>query len=226
MTQDIIFIHGDLQNHTVFNNIKKLFEKKGHKCFSFDLPGHGNEKSLRNLPEFLEEKIKSKKPLIMAHSSGATIALKYLEKTKNASGLILISPLLINPLTLTKYPKLVTKFYKILSKLKFKEQKLIEYLSIPEEKIKEIGFKTTLPKGFENNLNFYTTTELNFDFKIPVLFIAPEKDKNISIQIYKEMSTKIKNCTFKTINSGHNPLITNPEGIEKIISKNYSLFTE
>ncbi|MCD4771035.1 alpha/beta hydrolase [archaeon] len=227
MAPEIVFIHGDLQNHTVFNNLKELFEKKGHRCFSFDLPGHGSEKIIKKLPEFLEEKITSKKPIIVAHSSGAMIASKYFERTKNSSGLILISPLLINPLHFIKQdPKTLKNFYKNLSRTKFLGQKLVNYLEIPEEKIKEIGLKTTSPEGFENNFNFYTNTELDFNFEIPVLFIAPEKDESVPLNLYKEMANKIKNLTFKIIKSGHNPLITNPKEIEEIIIKNYNLFTE
>jgi len=227
MTQDIVFIHGDLQNHTVFNGLKKLFKRKKHKCFSFDLPGHGNEKSIKKLPEFLEEKITSKKPIIVAHSSGAAMALKYFERTKNSSGLILISPLLMNPLHFMKQdPETLKFFYRNLSKAKFSGQKLVNYLEVSEEKIKEIGLETTSLEGFENNFNFYTNTELDFNFEIPVLFIAPEKDEAIPLNLYKEMANRIKNLTFEIIKSGHNPLITNPKEIEKIIIKNYNLFTE
>ena len=227
MVKDIVFIHGDLQNHTVFNEARKFFEAKGHRVFLFDLPGHGEEKEIVEIMKFLNNKITCTLPIIVAHSSGAMMALKYLEETGNASALILISPLLISPLRiLGNDVESIKKYYRDVSRSKFLRQELIDYSCKGEADLREIGFASTSFDGLENNFDFCSRVNLDFNFNVPTLFIAPEMDDVISFELYREMARKITNIRFEKIRSGHNPLITNPLEVNLLIARNYGFVTE
>ena len=226
----IIFIHGDLQNHTSFNKIIEFFRNKEHSTFVLDLPGHGLTKyseQSKNLESFLQDlltKNSISKPIIVGHSSGGIIAVNHLLKTNNASSLILINSPIINPLEINKSLSTQIDFFKNLSKQSFEKQELIDYSKISEDEIRKIGLKTTDPRGFSNNVDFYT--QLPFDknileAKIPFLLINSAEDKLIPINEIKSLIGKIQNAKLIEINESHNSIIINPELINKIIDENY-----
>jgi len=232
----IVFIHGDMQNHTSFQRVAEMMNNKGHTTFSFDLPGHGLSEfseQTKDLPRFLKNLLKKnelEKSIIMGNSSGGILAVNHATKSKNISGLVLINSPLSNP----KYanPKIdwneVYDIYKNLSKEKFQKQELIDYniLENPtDEKIRELGLKSTVFEGLENNFNFYISLLENneiYDLNIPILFIISEKDPIIPLGYVRDCVVKLKKSKLVKVKEGHNVLITNPKKIIKILKENYS----
>jgi len=238
----VIFMHGDMQNHTVFQRMEKLMQEYGHQTLSFDLPGHGlsafSEKE-KDLPHLLEQIITEhnlEKPILIGHSSGGTLAVDYATR-REVSGLVLLnaplfSPVYSNPdIKLEEWEALHEQF-KGLSKSEFKKQELVDYMDLKnptDDSIREIGLRTTNPLGFENNIAFYKDLPENEDFfelKCPILYmvsnndiIAPPKYADINI---KKMN---KGKLIVIEKGGHNPHITKPEIVVSALRKNYSFLT-
>ena len=165
----IVFIHGDTQNHTIFNNIARFFQSIGQNVLLLDLPGHGNESPYsKNHLEFLKMKLSHlTNPIICAHSSGGIFALDYILHTKNASSLILINALLSNPKLMDNSFDWESSFgnFRSLSKTLFKKQCLTDYSkfdNIGDDEISKMGLETTDPISLGRNIDFYLNLSADF----------------------------------------------------------------
>lgn len=96
---EIVILHGWGLSSDKYQALKKLLEEKGHKVFDPDLPGFGTEHLVNNnmnlndyvvfLRKFIE-KNKMTKPILIGHSFGGRVAVKYAWRYKNdVSSLIL-----------------------------------------------------------------------------------------------------------------------------------------
>ncbi len=229
----IVFIHGDTQNHTIFNNIARFFQSIGQNVLLLDLPGHGNESPYsKNHLEFLKMKLSHlTNPIICAHSSGGIFALDYILHTKNASSLILINALLSNPKLMDNSFDWESSFgnFRSLSKTLFKKQCLTDYSkfdNIGDDEISKMGLETTDPISLGRNIDFYLNLSADFiapeDIKIPIVYVHSKDDKFIRKDFVEKKISQIKNARFFTIDSGHNSPIRSYNDIIKIIKENYS----
>lgn len=99
MKNNIIILHGWGLNGSKYSQLSKILEEKGYKVYSPDLPGFGHEPlksksmTLSDYVDFLDNFIKSndiKKPILIAHSFGGRVAVKYCWKyPDNVSKLVL-----------------------------------------------------------------------------------------------------------------------------------------
>lgn len=233
----VIFIHGDLQNHTALNFIVNLMKSKNHPCLSFDIPGHGLSKLSKqtgNVIKVLKQITKERKienPIIVGYSIGTAIASIYAQEIK-ASGMILISPLISNFKTANpaiNYGKIGKKFIKQSIK-SFKGQKLIDYSdkNKSSKDLQTLGFETTETKGLANNIKIVQSLPTqdsiqNFDF--PILLITSGDDPLIPIQYIRNLQKKAKLARLEIITGGHNTPTTNPHGIIDVINKNYEFIS-
>ena len=231
----IVFIHGDLQNHTSFKYLQEVFAKKGHATLSFDLPGHGLSKFSQensNLIELVKKIIdenKIIKPIIIGNSSGGTIAIKYALETQNASALILINSPFFGPKEMN--PRInfdgLYDVYKKLSEEKFKTHKLVDYSNFKnweEEKILQEGLESTDPKGFINNMDFYKNLPENskiYSLEVPVLFLFSSREKFIPLEYVKKKIEKMARGKIVVIEGDHNVMVTNPEKVIEAVEQNY-----
>lgn len=88
----IVVLHGWGLCGDKYQALKKLLEEKGHKVFIPDLPGFGSEPLINDnmnlddyvvfLREFIE-KNKIPKPILIGHSFGGRVAVKYTWKYRN-----------------------------------------------------------------------------------------------------------------------------------------------
>lgn len=225
--QPIVFVHGDFQNSSVFDKLKKFFRKRGHTLLLFDLPGHGNSKQKRgditSIISKLIQKNRLDKPIFVAHSSGGTFALEYLVKTGNSSGLILINAMLSSPEKMQSHmtKEGFEKYAKSTRKL-FQKQKRINFSKIRIEETEKTKFKVTSPEGFENNFEQYCKFK-DIDFrkiKVPILYIYSKKDSLIPLDYVKKRLTE-PNFKIVEIDSTHNSILENPSAVLKEIKENY-----
>ena len=233
MKNPVVFLHGDFLNHTLFKEVGQLFLSKGHAINYIDFPGHGLTKfsdeysdSTDFLKKYIEEN-KIRSPIFIAHSSGASIAAGYIEKTKNVSSIIFINPLLSRPKECNPaidFDALLTK-YENISREKFTGQLLVDYSKIKDEnEIREIGFKTTDTQGFIKNTKFYLSLpEMKeiFNVKVPIVYIASINDLFMPLSYHEKTVSKMKNARFLKIIAGHNPFIKENAQISEMIHKNY-----
>lgn len=103
--QDILLLHGWGQNKEMMNNIFEHFKDRFH-VWSLDFPGFGESDDpscawgVEDYEEFLEDFIACnhiENPIIIAHSFGCRVAIRYEAKTKNAKKMCLTGAAGIRP---------------------------------------------------------------------------------------------------------------------------------
>lgn len=109
---EIVILHGWGLSGDKYGALKKLLKEKGYKVFNPDLPGFGTEPlvhanmALDDYVVFLRkfiEKNKISKPIIIGHSFGGRVAVKYAWKYRNdVASLILTGVPIIRHTTLKR----------------------------------------------------------------------------------------------------------------------------
>ena len=230
----VVFIHGDLQNQTVFNNLNDKFQSLGHSTLLFDLPGHGlsqtQERPTQEIVKSLIEEHNLEKPIIVGHSAGGILGPDYLAKTGNASALVILNSTIINPKIAVPdldWDEMYNQFM-ILSKEKFRKQEPLNYHTLQhlgEQETKLKGLQLTNPSGFQATMDFYVNLEEDpglYEARIPILVSTSKEDKLISKNQLEPTVKKMKNARLIETSGDHNPLIKNPEELMKIIEDNYA----
>lgn len=96
----IVFIHGWLESHLVFNEISSMLSSK-YRCVCIDLPGFGSSESINNVTlnkisktiEILLNNLKIKNYNLVGHSLGGAVTLVHADKNQdNINKIVLISP--------------------------------------------------------------------------------------------------------------------------------------
>ena len=108
----ILLLHGWGLRAQVYKGLVNLLKEKGHSVYSLDLPGFGSEPLVHNnmvLDDYIVfvrrfvEKRKLVKPIIVGHSFGGRVAIKYTWKYPDeVSKLILTGVPIIRHTSLTK----------------------------------------------------------------------------------------------------------------------------
>lgn len=243
----IIFVHGWPHNHTVWNGEVKHFSQKGYSTIAVDLRGHGlsgkpTEPSAYKMENFAKDikqiiiKNKIQKPILVGHSFGGMILLKFEELfPEMAKCLILIDTNYENPLK--DLPLL--KYFNLTPLTKHLLKYILEHEHIQKKHFKEVGFSEMKNhsdffywiKGAENtplnSLLLCLKDMLDFDeskilhkINAPCLLIEGEKDIKTPRNVAELMRKKIKNSTLQYIkNATHDTDIQNTKEINKIIEK-------
>ncbi len=96
----IVFIHGWLESHLVFNEISSMLSSK-YRCICIDLPGFGSSESINNVTlnkisktiEMLLSNLKIKNYNLVGHSLGGAVTLVHADKNQDKiNKIVLISP--------------------------------------------------------------------------------------------------------------------------------------
>lgn len=199
MKKNIIILHGWGLNGSKYSQLTKILEEKGYKVYSPDLPGFGHEPlksdrtNLDDYVSFLEYFIKKNKiqsPILIGHSFGGRVALKYSWRNKNVSKLILTGVPLIRNLSFKKKIQFIAARYlgktlNVLPKNKKQFIRKIFYFMIGEwdyynsGKLKEV-FKNIIGEdliGYIKNLNTPTVLVWGEDDKITPVYLIKKINK-------------------------------------------------
>lgn len=225
----IIILHGWGLRGSIYDGVKKLLEKEGFKVFVPDLPGFGLEPLrsqtmiLDDYVDFVDEFLKSNKivkPIIIGHSFGGRVALKYAFKY----------PQKINKIVLAGAPVIHSRVFK--RKISFiaaiaggqlfrflpKENKdflrKLLYFLIGEWDYYKAGLLKQVFKNIINeDLVFYAK-----NVKVSVLLVWGENDKVVPVSDMKKIVKIIPHATFSVIkDAGHKLPYENPEAFVKAI---------
>lgn len=231
----IVFVHGDLQNKTIFYGLSTFFRNKGHETLLIDLPGHGLERindDNKDLALFLHNKTKKfAEPIFVTNSSGSVFVAQMIQRFGGCSRICMINPLLTS-LKLS-YPganiEALRKIYLDKSRNSFQSQTLFDYSTFKggKDELDRARFSTTDPKGLANNLDicFQLTSKVELsESSIPILLIASSKDEAVPVSYFKDLCKELKNCKYAEVNAGHDALITNQREMLEAFSKNYDFF--
>lgn len=243
----IIFVHGWPHNHTVWDKEIKFFSKKGYCTIAQDLRGHGmsgkpiklSAYKMENFAKDIQQiiiKNKIKKPILVGHSFGGMVLLKFTELFPSAAKcLILIDTTYENPL---KDMPILKKFH-LTNLTRHLLTYIVENKKSKNNKFKEINFSRLknrsdffyFIKGAENTsldtLLSCFKDMLEFDesrilakIKIPCLLIEGEKDHKTSMDVALHMNKKIKKSKLIVIkNATHDNNIRNSKKINRLIQQ-------
>ncbi len=227
MKTPIIILHGWGLFGEKYKELRNIFGENGYKVFLLDLPGFGGEKLIKesmfldDYVEFVEkfiDKNKLKKIILIGHSFGGRVSVKFAVKYPNQ----------VEKLVLTGAPV-------IREKLNFKKN-VISYLVkklkilVPkpiEGQIKKIIYKflgewdyykaKNLKQTFVNIINEDLTQNLK-DIKTPTFLIWGENDKFVPIEYAGKANKLIEKSKLKIIsNESHGLPYNNPELFAKEI---------
>ena len=225
----IILLHGWGTNYHTFLKLTNEIKNK-YTVFLIDLPGFGLSDeptkiyNLDNYVEFLKtfiEELQIENPIILGHSFGGRIAIKYAAEYSNISKLILVDSAgikhrlsLKQKLNIIKY-KLLKKYYRFTKKIN-KYNELVKTNGSTDYVNSTDVMKGILSKVVREDLK----KELK-KIKVETLIIWGKDD---SVTPYKDalvMNKLIKNSGLVTIeNAGHFPYLERSNYFN-IIIKNY-----
>ena len=243
----IIFVHGWPHNHTVWDKEIKFFSKKDYCTIAPDLRGHGmsgkpiklSAYKMENFAEDIHQiiiKNKIKNPILVGHSFGGMVLLKFAELFPSAAKcLILIDTTYENPLK--DIP--ILKFFKLTNLTKHLLSHILEHKHLQNKHFKEVEFSRlknrsdffyfirgaentsldTLLSCFKDMLEF-DESEILARINVPCLLIEGEKDYKTSMGVALYMSKKIKKSKLVIIkNATHDNNIRNSKKINKSIEQ-------
>lgn len=220
----MIFLHGWGQNKETFNNITKNINNS--TIYQLDLIGFGESHepykpfNLNNYCLFLEQFIKDlniKNPILIGHSFGGRIAIKYASRNKNIKKLILINSAGIKQKSI-KRSLLVLK-YKIKKKYYQITRNLIKYNQITNTS-GSIDYINSTPI-MKATLSKIVNEDLKKDMrkiKTNTLLIW---GKNDLVTPYKDailMNKIIKNSKLITLNTDHFSYLKKEKDVTNIIN--------
>jgi len=224
----IILLHGWGTNSNTFYDLINYI-KNDYLVYAIDLPGFGKSNepkkpySLNDYVDFLEEFIKAlqiEKPVILGHSFGGRIAIKYASKSSNIGKLILVDSAGIKPhLTLNKRFKILRYkflkfYYKALKDATRFNQLTKEAGSIDYKSSSEV-MKGTLVRVVNEDLKKHIKK-----IKCETLLIWGSDDASTPLKDAKYMNKHISNSGLVVFDDcGHFPYIEKKYYFHLVIGK-------
>lgn len=231
----IILLHGWGTSKNTFTSLKEELSKS-YEVHALDLIGFGKSDepfkpySLNDYILFLRDYIKNKNiinPIILGHSFGGRIAIKYTSIFKDVSKLILVDSAgirrinLSNKFKILKY-KVLKKWYKLTSNKKMYNL-LINNSGSYDYKLSSSVMKQTLSLIVNENLNKHIKK-----IKTTTLIIWGKNDKVTPYKDALYLKKHIKESKLVSFeNTGHFPYLENKEDFNKVVKEflevNYDL---
>ena len=232
-----VLVHGAWHGAWSWQTVKQKMEQSDSKVITFDLPGHGNDKT--DIPQVTfdsyVEKVKQEitklnTPVILVgHSLAGYIVSKVAEDMPNSiEKLVFVSAMIPNNQKTVFDTLKEDAGSELLQNLIFAEDQ--SWATVNEETLKNVVYNGATDEQIakaapqlvrQATQPFFisvNTTENNFG-KIDKTYIVCVKDKILSATAQKEL-VKIINCNKAiSINTGHVPHVENPELLAETILK-------
>ena len=223
----IILLHGWGQSIKTFSYLRKKLSSS-HTVYSINLPGFGQSEepfnfyTLQDYKNLLYEFVKDNNiisPVVIGHSFGGRIALKYATEDVNIKKLILISSAGVKP-----HDKFKSKCKIFIYKLKkkyFKITKNIVRYNLLVENSGSYDYKNASPvmkKTLISVVNTYLDKELK-NIKCPTLLIWGKNDTVTPVKDAYKIKRKIKHAKLILIEgAGHFSYLDSKRYVSKLIS--------
>ena len=230
MDQNIgmVLIHGAGLNNSIWNDVVKDYNIP---CLMIEFPNKNTPPNKVNNLQFDDyvsatvKQIKNWKHeqfIVVAHSIGAIIGLAIADQFKNQiKGFVAIGSVI---------PKSGDSFT---STLPFPQKLIVPILlnffgTKPPSKTLEAELCNDLtPEQTHKIVNEFTpesknlyTTKVNFKIpQIPRLYIKIEQDNSIPANLQDKMASNLKADKIVSINSGHLPMLSQPQQLAKILNE-------
>jgi len=241
----IIFVHGWLQNHSVWHREIEHFSEKDFSVIAPDLRGHGMSEKPQKLSDYkmdrfardikqIMKKNKIKKPVLVGHSFGGMVLLKFTELfPKSTKALVLIDSTYKNPLKSmpvlkhfksTRLTRHLLKYIMEHKELRNKNFPMVDFSKLKNHSDLYHWFKgaghipvKSLVASLKAMVEF-DEPEILRKIDVPFLLIEGEKDreipKSVAINMHEELK---KSKLFFIKNASHNTPIRNSEQINRAL---------
>lgn len=218
--QTILLLHGWGISHKKYNELISIFEKKGFIVFSPDFPGFGDEKltkesfTLSDYAAFVDKYIKKNNIsdcIIIAHSFGGRVLVKYLSEYQNPSIKALVcsgTPLIRQNLPLKKI--IISKAVKLVNNISLHLPSVLR--SMFEKPVRKIIYRLlgewdyykagNMRETFKNVIGESFDTSLK-KIHIPTLLLWGKNDTFIPLSVCNKIHTQIEKSEIKIINGTH-----------------------
>ncbi len=230
----LVFVHGLSGNHTAFNPVIKLFNKKKISNLTLDLRGHGKsskraditiEKCALDLYAIIKKE-KIKNCILVGHCFGGPVCLEFYKKMPGCiRKIVLMNTTYTTPFLGTKLDKKYNKkILSILEKVLARHHPLRkEFIYNNCEKYKKRGLLYIFLKDlFANPTETYLKSLIAYFsnnqekllgmIRVPVLIIGGKKDIYISYKASEFMHKRIKNSKLVIMKEAdHILVIREPE---------------
>jgi len=226
----LVFIHGWLGSRNFWKLITPYL-KLENKMIFYDQRCHGDSDCSKfdvdSLADDLHNLIKElelKEPVLIGHSLGGMTALRYATKYDNFSGLCLLGTSASTPNPENKSVKYFLDKFDDLSRDKWAEKIVDNYVSKTESKeVRELTRKE-LKQADESPIRYGLEAMINYDVRdnlkqlnITAKVIAAEHDGAITVQKSRELKDLL-NCELETVDTSHQMLPERPKRIAETIS--------
>jgi pimeloyl-ACP methyl ester carboxylesterase len=198
--QPVILMHGWGQNIEMMYSIANVL-KDHYRVYNIDLPGFGQsdepprEYTIDDYTDFLESFVKDMdivNPIIIGHSFGCRIAIKYAARKKPVKKMVLTGAAgILDKRTLWYYTKVYTfKFFKNFKDFPFLKHYVLE--AMQNSGSEDYRNSSNIMKAvLRNAVNEDLTSHLK-EIDCPVLLIFGSKDEATPLWMAKIMNNNIK----------------------------------
>ncbi|TGK07479.1 alpha/beta fold hydrolase [Leptospira semungkisensis] len=232
-----LLVHGAWHGAWAWEETKQILESHGHKVFTIDLPGHGQDNTpipkitFRAYVDSVRSKLAgiSSKVILVGHSlAGAIISQVAEEEPDKIESLVYVAAFILNQNESVLDIMKSDAEGSLLPALIFSEDQTSATVS--EETLKSIVYnggtknqiEAAAPKlkaqATEPFFAMTNTTDSNFG-RIPKSYIECNLDKILSLNMQRTLEQKFHCKTLATLSTGHVPLITAPDQLADALLK-------
>ncbi|MBT3303832.1 alpha/beta hydrolase [Candidatus Woesearchaeota archaeon] len=223
--EPVVLIPGIYCDSRTYKNLIPILAEK-YTVYVPDMPSHGKSDSyqqtmsLEDFSKVLEKMIKAwgiKKPIVMAHSAGCILAIKY-ALSQPVKELVIAAPA-----GLIKMQSLMQIFFEL-------SIKKIAFACKKRQKKTKWVLKIGMDNFFKNLFNkwFWKTLKKNYavdfskeiiDAKFPITILAAKEDEMFDFELIKKIAKPIKMAKIIAIDGTHDWPVMKPEAIRKWMKK-------
>ncbi len=223
----LLFVHGAWHGAWCWKNFMDYFSKAGFSCFALELPCHGERESepglwKQSMMDYVDEVDRAAKeignPVVIAHSMGGFVAMKYLERAKPPAAV------LVAPINFRNFPR--STFLKMSVQYPLLSMRFLSWMTLPitSEKMYRRLFLYNAPKkiseeGFKRASRESSRALLGAGVPFvwlrpklvtsPVLLLAAGHDYFFPVKV-EQRTAKVYRADFKLYEGmGHNLMTEN-----------------
>lgn len=222
--ETVVFLHGWLGSKEFWNYLDLDFDNPkifiGQKCSGSSREKFDIETLTKDLEALLEE-LEIENPILIGHSMGGMVALKYSTR-KPVSGLFLLATSASKPEPENKTVEYFLQKFGDLSRDKWAEEIVNNYVGSGSNKMREMTRKELMKAneepiihGLEAMKDYDVRNEVE---KVPAILVAGERDQAITTEKTRELA-EILDCELAEIDTTHQMLPEDPENISEMIKK-------
>ena len=218
--EDILLLHGWGQNIEMMKPIGDHFSEK-YRITILDFPGFGESEepkeawSIDDYVDVVKELIKKlgiKKPIVIGHSFGGRVAIKYVANNESSKLILFGSPCIRTKEVMTRKVKVLKKL-KTLPGMNQIGEKMKKYIGSRDYKAASPIMRQTLVNTVNEDLSSSAKK-----IKIPALLVWGMDDIEAPIEDAKELEKIIEDAALITLPGTHYAYLENLYQVVKIIT--------